>query len=265
MSELRFVTFLAPSIKPLYQYIADYVGTRLNLPTTLRVADSYKPAIDGSMEVGFICSLPYVQLTRDDPERMTPIAAPVLSGERYSGKPIYYSDVIVRRDRPFRSFAELRGTRWAFNEPLSQSGYGIVREQLIEMGETSGFFGRVVEAGFHQRSIQLVREGVVDASAIDSQVLAVELRDDPALMKELKIIDQLGPSPIQPVVASGALSESLRTEIRQVLLELSAEPAARGVLDGGLVERFVAADRSTYAVVERMLARAELAGFTRIR
>lgn len=265
MNELRFVTFLSPSIRPLYQYIADYVGARLQLPTSLAVAGSYRPAVDGSMHVGFICSLPYVQLTRDDPERMIPIAAPVLSGKRYRGEPIYYSDVIVRRDRPAGSFAELRGASWAFNEPLSQSGYGIVREALIQMGEIGGFFSRVVQAGYHQRSIRLVREGAVDASAIDSQVLEVELRDHPELLVDLKVVDQLGPSPIQPVVTSGAVPESLRNEIRQVLLELESEPAAEEVLAGGLVERFVAAGRESYAPVRAMLERAERAGFTQIR
>lgn len=262
---LRFVTFLAPSIRPLYQYIADSVGERLQLATSLTVAKSYKPAVDGSMDVGFICSLPYVQLTREDPKRMVPIAAPVLRGERYQERPIYYSDVIVRRDRPYRSFAELRGASWAFNEPRSHSGYGIVRETLIKMGETRRFFGQVVRAGYHQRSIRLVREGAVDASAIDSQVLEVELRDHPALLDDLKVIDQLGPSPIQPVVTSGRLPESLRSEIRQVLLELATEPAAQGVLAGALVERFVAADRDTYTVVQAQLERAERLGFTQIR
>lgn len=262
---LRFVTFLAPSIRPLYQYIADTVGERLQLQTSLTVAKSYKPALDGSMDVGFICSLPYVQFTRDDPERMIPIAAPVLRGERYRGEPIYYSDVIVRPDRPYRSFAELRGASWAFNEPLSHSGYGVVREMLIEMGETRGYFGRVVRAGYHQRSIRMVREGAVDASAIDSQVLEVALRDHPELREDLKIIDQLGPSPIQPVVTAGRLPESLRRELRQVLLELASEPAAQEVLSGALVERFVGADRETYTSVRAMLDRAERLGFTEIR
>ena len=49
------------------------------------------------------------------------------------------------------------------------------------MSARPGFFARVVEAGFHQRAIRLVAAGVVDAAAIDSQVLAVELRDHPEL------------------------------------------------------------------------------------
>jgi hypothetical protein len=45
---------------------------------------------------------------------------------------------------------------------------------LVRIGARPGFFGRVVEAGYHQRAIRMVHAGAVDAAAIDSQVLAVE-------------------------------------------------------------------------------------------
>ena len=48
----------------------------------------------------------------------------------------------------------------------------------------------------------MVAAGEVDAAAIDSQVLAIELRDHPALAAELRVIEVLGPSTIQPVVAA---------------------------------------------------------------
>jgi hypothetical protein len=60
----------------------------------------------------------------------------------------------------------------------------------------------VVEAGFHEEAIRLVAKGEVDASAVDSQVLAVALRDDPSLGDAVRVIDALGPSTIQPVAVS---------------------------------------------------------------
>jgi phosphonate transport system substrate-binding protein len=38
-----------------------------------------------------------------------PTAAPVPAGDRYAGRPIYYSDVIVRHDSPISCLEELRG------------------------------------------------------------------------------------------------------------------------------------------------------------
>ncbi len=262
---LRFVSFLAPSIKPMYQFIADYVGEQLGIATELSVGEDYSRATDGSMDVGFICGLPYVLFTRENPSLMFPIAAPVLQGDRYRDRPIYFSDVIVRRDSSFEDFQALRGSRWAFNEPLSQSGYGIVRQRLIEMGETDGFFGEMVEAGFHQRSIRLVQTGEIDASAIDSQVLEVALREHPPLGKRLRVIDALGPSTIQPVVASGSLPASLRADLTAVLEQIGDDPAARPTLDQGLVRRFEAVDETSYEDIRNMVRAAEEVDFTAIR
>jgi hypothetical protein len=52
------------------------------------------------------------------------------------------------------------------------------------------------------RKTGLVADGRVDAAAIDSQVLAVELRDHPQLAGSLRVVGAFGPSTIQPVVAA---------------------------------------------------------------
>src|SRR5579859_427051 len=101
---LRFVTFLAPNLKTVYQFIADYVALKLDYPTTLTVGTSFDQFALGLADVGFICGLPYVNLTREPSPSVELLAAPVLQGERYQGKPIYFSDVIVRRDSPFQTF-----------------------------------------------------------------------------------------------------------------------------------------------------------------
>jgi len=262
---LRFVTFLAPSIFETYRFIAEYVGERTGCRTELVVGRSFSDFASGEVDVGFICGLPYVQLMRLDPQPVELLAAPVLLGERYCGRPIYFSDVIVRCDSLIRSFADLRGRTWSFNDPDSHSGYGVTRYHMVRTGETDGFFGRVVEAGFHQESIRLVRDGTVDASAIDSQVLAVAVRDDPGLEAELRVIDTLGPSTIQPVVAAAHLPGDLKEAIRAALLAMHNDPLARARLAEGLFDRFVPVDDSTYDDIREMLGVAEAAGFTVLR
>ena len=227
MDRLRFGTFLAPNILPVYEAVAEEVGRRLGIETELVVETDYEACAEDKNEVCFVCSLPYVEFERRGIAPAVPVAAPVLDGERYGGRPIYFSDVIVHRDSPFRSFLDLRGRSWAYNEPLSHSGYGITRYHLVELGETRGFFGEVIEAGFHEESIRLVAAGEVDGSAIDSQVLAVALRDDPSLARSLRVIDALGPSTIQPVAVSKRVPSDLRREIQQVLTSLHEDPAVR--------------------------------------
>jgi phosphonate transport system substrate-binding protein len=250
---------------PVYQYIAGYAAKKLGIETELFVGADFGQFARGEADIGYLCSLPYVDLARQDPSPVEPLAAPVLQGERYGGRPIYFSDVIVHRNSPYRSFADLRGCSWSYNDPDSQSGYGITRCWLARMGETGGFFGRVVQAGFHQKSIRLVTSGEVDASAIDSQVLAVELRDQPELAGQVKVIDALGPSTIQPVVAAARLPASLKADLQAVFLEIGRDPAARSVLAQGFIERFTAVDDASYEDIREMVRVCEAAGFMELR
>jgi phosphonate transport system substrate-binding protein len=173
--------------------------------------------------------------------------------------------VIVRRDSPYHAFSDLRGARWSYNDPDSHSGYSLTRYELVRRGETGGFFGAVLAAGFHQESIRWVADGVVDASAIDSQVLTLALRDDPALAARLRVIATFGPSTIQPVVAAGHVPPPLQAAMRAALLNMAADPAARAALAAGFVERFVPVTDSTYDDIRHMQAAAEGIGFHTLR
>ena len=123
----------------------------------------------------------------------------------------------------------------------------------------------MIEAGFHDHSIRLVREKMVDASAIDCHVLALALRDDPSLMREVRIIDSLGPSTIQPVVAAEWLPDDLRDQIRQSLVDLADDARGRAWLARGLLERFVSVDESSYDDLRRMQRACTAANFLALR
>lgn len=262
---IRFATYLAPNMRPVYQYIADYIGRRLGLQSALAVGASFASFERGEVDVGFICGLPYVQLTRRTHPPVELLAAPVLQGQRYHGLPIYFSDVVVHRDSAYHSFVELRGCSWAYNDPYSHSGYNSARYTLVRLGETHGFFGRVVEAGYHQEALQMVADGRVDASAIDSQVLAIELRDHPALAERVRIIEALGPATIQPVVAARHVPAVLKDDLRAALYALGDDPNAREPLDYGFVARFIPIADAAYDDIRAMVAAAEAVGFSMLR
>ncbi len=265
MADLRFGTFLAPNMLTTYQAIAEAVGRRLGLSVELVVETDYENCARDVNDVCFVCSLPYVIYEREGRSPATPIAAPVLKGDRYGGRPIYFSDVVVNVTSPARSFADLRGASWSFNEPMSQSGYGITRYHLVSIGETGGFFGEVIDAGFHETSIELVRNGEVDASAIDSQVLAIAMRQDASLARDIRVIDALGPSTIQPIAVTNRFPADLRSSIQTALVELHLDPSVRPALDHGLIERITEVSPSDYDDIRRMLDACEAAGFLEIR
>src|SRR4051812_26515667 len=120
---LRFGTFLAPAMYPVYEYITHHVGRKLGVAAELSVGDDYAALAD--FDVSFVCGLAYIELCGPGKLPLVPLAAPVLEGRRYDDRPIYFSDVIVHHGSRFRTFSDLRGASWSFNEPLSHSGYGV--------------------------------------------------------------------------------------------------------------------------------------------
>lgn len=264
-SGLRALTFLAPNMLSVYRFTLDYLSRKSGCEIELTVGTDYDEIHQA--DLAFICGLPYVLYTApyqvDAP--LEALVAPVLQGERFQDRPIYFSDVIVRQDSPFTSFADLRGCSWAYNEPQSQSGYGITRYWLVKLGETHGYFSEVVQSGFHQKSIEMVCSGEVDASAIDAQVLAVELRDHPQLRGQLRVIDSLGPSSIQPLAAARHLSPTLKQDIQAILAEIHHDPAGRAILHRGFIDRFVPVSDADYDDIRAMLAACEQANFLSLK
>jgi phosphonate transport system substrate-binding protein len=257
---LRFATFLAPNMLPVYSFMASRIGRRLGTSVSFTVGNCYDD-LANQIDAAFICGLAYVEMNRHGLADLEPIAAPQLRGERFDGRPVYYSDVIVRRDSPFHRFADLRGRSWAFNEPYSHSGYGVTLYRLWQLGETGGFFGKVIEAGWHERSLRLVCSGEVDASAIDCQVLAVALREHPELAEQVRVIDSFGPSTIQPLVVARRLPRAIKSQILSTVMELNDDPEARHCYAHGFIERFVPVTDGHYDDLRTMRRVCEEAGF----
>lgn len=252
---------LAPSVLPAYALVARRIGERLGRPAELIVASDYGRCGADLDEVCFVCSIPYVLLADAGTIAMMPIAAPVLVGRRYGGRPVYFSEVVVRADSPYRSFADLAGTAWAYNEPFSHSGFMVALHRLATAGLDASFIGEWVETGFHDDALRAVIDGRAEWAAIDSQVLQLWRRADPAIRRGLRSLEQLGPSVIQPVVASTRrLSARERREILSVLVELDGDALGRAVLAASGIRRFVSVADAAYDDIRRKVSVVRSAG-----
>ena len=252
---LVFANFLAPNMTSVYAAVAARVGRELAMPAELIEGHDYSQLRDGSVDLAFLCGLPYVRLSRERPGMLHPLAAPVLDEPRYADRPVYFSDVIVRTDSPARSFGDLRGRRWAYNDRDSLSGCLLVRYHLLQMGETEAFFRSVTFSGRHQESIRQVVSGEVDASAIDSQVLGVECLHNPDLARQFRVIAVLGPSTIPPVIATGTVPQEIQALAGNAICALGRDAAGRDALASGLIRRFTPIeDRAYDDIREKMVA-----------
>lgn len=258
---LRLVSFLAPLLAPFYADLADHLTHRLDRFVELVQAERFDAAAydafaDGDGDLALICGLPYVWL-RDRRPRVEALAAPVPDGLRYGGRPWYYSDVLVRRGDGRGRLEELGGAAWGYNEPGSLSGCGVVAFELERRGLTWEHFGTVVELGDHVTAIEALVDGLIDGVAVDSHLLEVLGRRRPDLAGGVRTIEVLGPSTIQPIVASAHLRDEVRRHVQGVLLGYGRDPVSEEVCRDVGIERFVAVGDGDYDDVRRMARTAQ--------
>jgi phosphonate transport system substrate-binding protein len=268
MAGLTLANYLADNARPVYERLAGWLGRRLGEPAALLdapEAERLRMLYDGRIHVGFLCGLPYVRSREAPDPALELLCAPVMAHPRYGGRAVYFTDVIVRRDSGLVAFADLRGRRYAYNDQGSSSGYAIPRDHLLRLGETRGYFGEVVEAGSHQASIRLVRDGVVDASGIDSTVLELEMAQHPEIGPALRVVESIGPYPIPPVVVSARLPTGAKARLRAAFLAMHDDPEGRAALADGLIARFVPVTDADYDPIRAMIRRAKDAGFLELR
>lgn len=252
---------MAENTEDFCRAIVEYIHLKLDVPAEYVTGIPWQERealFDrGEIQVLWLCGLPYVHKADLAESSMELLAVPIPVGERYGSRPVYFSDIVVRRDSTCRSFRDLRGATWAYNEPRSHSGFNVVRAHLFELGEVDRFFAAAVEAGAHSNSLQMVLSGVVDGAAIDSTVLEWLGSQRHDLADEIRVIDTLGPSPIPPWVISRHVAASQRGALRQLFAELHLDPIGRDILAGGRLLRFIAADDHDYDPIRAMAHKAE--------
>jgi phosphonate transport system substrate-binding protein len=261
MFQLKLASCMAENSESFCQAVARFIENRIRIPTQyvtgLPWQERERLFDHGKIHILWLCGLPDVHKA-DMEDGLELLAVPVPQGGRYQDRPVYFSDIVVRRDRPFQSFFDLRGASWAYNEP--RSGLNVVRAYLAEFGQFSNFFGGVIESGTHSSSLEMVLSGRVDATAIDSMLLEW-LMDREELPENIRVIDSIGPSPIPPWVISRRVPESLRRRIRALLLGMHKEPFGHVMLRGARFDRFVPTENGDYDPIRTIAKKAQRVSF----
>jgi phosphonate transport system substrate-binding protein len=220
---LRFLTYLAPGLpEMLFQEVCARVGRVVGVETDLRVESRQSgpepngrdPFSSGGADVGFMCAPPFQWLCArpQPPVELCPVGL-AFDEPRLGGQPLYFSDIVVAAASAHAGFPDLRGARFAYNDPASLSGYRCLLGKLAALGETTRFFSGLERSGSHLASLAGIAAGDVDAAAIDSNVLRIALARDPGLATQVRVIESWGPYPIQPIALRTSLDPALKRAI----------------------------------------------------
>lgn len=159
----------------------------------------------------------------------------------------YFSVLIVRKDSDISNIATLPGKSFAYNDPLSQSGFAAACHQLKADGVDLQILGSCQRTGSHRASIRTVAEGKADFAAIDAVTWELAKRHE-AAADGLRVLKTTQPTLGLPYITSQRprretdrlhmavidAMASLDEEVREALLLMGlavAEPADYGILN----------------------------------
>jgi ABC-type phosphate/phosphonate transport system substrate-binding protein len=215
----------------------------------------------------FMCGYPWSTWPRRE-TRPRLLAVPLPRGERYAGRPVYCSDIVVRRDAPFTDVDALRGTRFAFTLESSQSGWQAPRAFFAEHALRSGgrWFGQTVGPLVTPRAVaDAVIEGRADAGPLDSYWHDLLQLHEPALAARLRVLASTPMTPMPALVCAASTPDHAHARLVDVLLDVANDDALRAVREGLVIRGFALPVEDDYSNLARRAQALDARGYARLR
>lgn len=213
------------------------------------------PFKSGDADLGWVCSTSFVDLAAngDDPSVSLVGVAWVPDDPDAHGRPVYFGDVVTLPDSGIETFEDLEGATMGCNDEVSLSGYYSLDFALDDRGLAPTYVDRVLTGGHHASLDQLLA-GQLDAAVIDSVVRRTRARDDEAVAS-LRVIERLGPWPVQPLVARVGLPADAVDEVRQRILDAANSPEIKAELNKAGLVGLIEVDADHYSPVRQAMDR----------
>lgn len=240
-----------------YHAMTDYIGSKMGYEVQLVQRKTYgeinalfpKRQID----LAFVCTGPYASGKAQ--YGFEGLATPIVRGE-----PFYYSYLIVHKDSPFQSLADLKGQVFAYTDPESNTGALVPNFWLFQMNESPAFFKNVTYTYSHDNSIMAVAKGLVAGAAIDGHIWEFYQQRSPFYTSRTRIIKKSEPFGSPPLVASIFLDQSIRSKIVNVVLSMHQQPEGKKILNELMIDRFVPLEERWYQPLRSLYAQMALIG-----
>ncbi|MBI9019723.1 MAG: phosphate/phosphite/phosphonate ABC transporter substrate-binding protein [Verrucomicrobia bacterium] len=230
----------------LMELVAKRVGRRVVFSQRRTYAEINELVRTHEVDLAFVCAGPYTQ--GHEAFGMELLVVPVVNGQK-----IYYSYILAHRDSTIQSFADLRGKRFAFTDPDSNSGCLVPTCRLALLGETpESYFAETFFTGSHDSSIKAVADGLVDAAAVHSLIWEFVNTVEPSDTARTRIVGKSSAFGIPPVVVHPDLDGDLKHRLKILLLSLHKDPQAIPLLQSLQIDRFEEGEDSMYDSVREM-------------
>ncbi len=234
-----------------YKQLIDYVASKIGSPVDMVSRENYdemdKLLEKGDVSIAFVCAGPYVK----DHEKF---GAELLVAPQSYGKPFYHAYIIVHKDSPITDLAGLKGKRFAFTDPKSNTGKLVPTYMVAKEFNTTTekFFSEIQYTKSHDKSIYAVATKITDGASVDSLIYDYIAKKSPLYTSETKIIRKSPPYGIPPIVVRKDIDPKLKEKVKNIFLNMHNDPAGKAILDGIMVDKFIVPKDSDYNSVREM-------------
>jgi ABC-type phosphate/phosphonate transport system substrate-binding protein len=192
------------------------------------------------------------------------LAAPVPAPDRYGGKAVYCTDIVVRADGPLRQLPDIFGRRFAFTTSDSQSGYQAPRRFFAPFARDHG--GRLFDAAVGplvtpRRVVEAVAAGDADAGPLDSYFHDLLRRHEPAVAAQLRVLASTPMTPMPALVAASDVPEAHVKRLTAALRAVGKADALAQILEALLLRRFDTLGTDAYGILRDHACSADAAGY----
>jgi phosphonate transport system substrate-binding protein len=233
-----------------YHQLFNYIEQKLGKKILLVQRKTYKEVNDlvkaNEIDMAFVCSGAYVAGVRDSAFNLFLI--PERENQRW-----YHAYIIVRKDSPYKTFYDLKGSKFVFSDSLSNTGMYYPLSRLQHYHTTAqDFFSSTYMSNAHDNSIELVSRGIVDGASVNSLIFDYLKTMEPEKVMNLKIIEISPPFGMPPVVVSKHINPQLREDIFNVMTNMVKSKEGRDILQDLMINRFVTNYDTLYDGIRKM-------------
>ena len=237
----------------LIRYISKKIGGNVKIVQRRSYSEVNELIRNNEIDFAFVCSGAYVDGNSD-------FGMKLLAAPQMYGKTTYNSYIIVPINSSYNNLTDLRGRKFAFTDPLSNSGTLYPTYRLSLMNETPGSFFGVDDKGkskyfftySHDSSIIAVAEELAEGAAVDSLVYIYLEKTKPEITSKTRIIEISPSFGIPPVVVSKDIDPFLEKRLRDILFEMDRDEEGKQILSNIKIDGFVNIYDSDYDSIRKM-------------
>ena len=207
-----------------YQPLMERLSATLGIPVSIVPASSYESVVDavvsGGVDIAWLGPASYALALQRDP-RIEPFASLAIKNGYFTPAGHHYQALLLARREVAADLEALRGKRGALSDPASTSGSVVPNvEFAAQVGmPLSRFFSSVAYTGSHDKSLDALLEGRVDAAFVASVRADAYLNSGKITRDTFNVLWRSERIYYDPYVFRGNLCDDYKARIRAAMLE----------------------------------------------